>query len=374
MIRWTQPSLGERELDALAGVFRDGWPGAGPRVREFRREFAAYVGAPEEQLIAITSCTEGLFLTLKALDLGPGDEVVLPTISFVGAAHAVRNAGARIRLADVDPLTLNPTPEHIRRCLTANTRALILLHYGGRAGWIKEIAALARQRGVLLIEDAACGLGATTSAGACGTLGDVGIWSFDSMKLLAAGDGGMLRCANAVLRERVDRSSRLGGITSGLDAAAQSRTWWRMDPQQPGRRAFMNDMTAAVARVQLERLPSLIKRRRELIEAYVARLAECREIRIPAGSGPTDAPYFFWIQTEARDAVAWALRDGGIYSTFRYWPLHRMRLYADGGDYPGADRAADTTLLLPLHAELGEEEVDLICGIAARTARAGDVQ
>jgi aminotransferase len=366
-----QPSLGNRELDALAGVFRDGWPGAGPRVQAFKREFGAYVGAPEEQLIAITSCTEGLFLTLEALDLGPRDEVVLPTISSVGAAHAVRNSGARIRLADVDPLTLNPTPEDILRCLNANTRALILLHYGGRAGWIEEIAALARERGILLIEDAACGLGATTSAGACGTLGDVGIWSFDSMKLLAAGDGGMLRCADQALRERIDCSSRLGGIKSGLDAAAQSRTWWRMDPQEPGRRAFMNDMTAAVARVQLERLPWLIERRRALIEAYVARLAECKAIRTAAGLGPTDAPYFFWIQTEARDAVAWALRDGGIYATFRYWPLHRMRLYADGGDYPGADRAAETTLLLPLHAELGEEEVDLICGIAARAALDG---
>ncbi|HEY0310945.1 MAG TPA: aminotransferase class V-fold PLP-dependent enzyme [Allosphingosinicella sp.] len=366
-----QPSLGDEELDAVAGVFRDGWPGAGPRVQAFRQEFAAYVGVPEEQLIAITSCTEGLFLTLEALDLGPNDEVVLPTISYVGAAHAVRSAGARIRLADVDPLTLNPTPEQIERCLNARTRALILLHYGGRPGWVEEIAALARRHGVLLIEDAACGLAATTPAGACGTLGDVGIWSFDSMKLLAAGDGGMLRCADEMLRGRIDRSSRLGGILSGLDAAAHAQRWWQMDPQQPGRRAFMNDLTAAIARVQLKRLPLLVERRAALIESYAAGFAGFDEIATAPDLVATDAPYFFWIQTPARDSVAWALRDRGVYATFRYWPLHRMRLYEDGGDYPGADLATRLTLLLPLHAELGEADVELICNVAIEASRGG---
>jgi dTDP-4-amino-4,6-dideoxygalactose transaminase len=139
IIRWLQPSLGSDELRAVAEVFADSWPGAGPRVKAFTRAFADHLEVIPEQLIAITSCTEGLFQVIEALDLKPGDEVVMPTISYVGAAHAVLAARGRVRLTDVDPVTLNPTTEQVRQCITTRTRAIIVMHYGGRRGWIEEI-------------------------------------------------------------------------------------------------------------------------------------------------------------------------------------------------------------------------------------------
>src|ERR1700686_1720068 len=156
MIRIFEPTLGEDELEAIAAVFRDRWPGAGSRVKSFTQEFATYVGANHDELIAITSCTEGLFQAVASLEPAPSDEILLPTISFIGAAHAVRASGAQLRLVDVDPVTMNPQVEHIERALTSKTKAIILLHFGGCLNWISEIAEIARSNNVILIEDSAC--------------------------------------------------------------------------------------------------------------------------------------------------------------------------------------------------------------------------
>lgn len=369
MIRWMQPSLGRRELEAVECVFADAWPGAGPRVREFEQAFASHLAVPAEQMIAVTSCTEGLFQVLAALGLEDDEEVILPTVSYVGAAHAVRAAGARIRLADIDLRTLNPTVADIRRCMTSRTRAVLLLHFGGRAGWVEEIAELTRRNGVLLIEDAACAVGARAASGAaCGTLGDIGLWSFDAMKLLTAGDGGMIRVARADVRQKIDRAIRLGGVRSGWEGAASADAWWITEPETTGRRAFMNDLTAAIALVQLSRLAELRQRRAKVAAAYDRLLESVDWVTRPNRLLPQDDAYFYWIQTtpKQRDAIAHALKQAGVYTTFRYWPLHRQSLYADPGCFPGADRAAAKTLLLPLHADLSQEEIARICDIILR--------
>src|ERR1044072_3099557 len=155
MIRVFQPTLGQDELEAVGRVFADQWPGNGPRVKAFERAFADYVGAAAEEMIGITSCTEGLFQSIEVLDLGNEDEVILPTISFIGAAHAVCASGAKLRLVDVDPRTLNPLTDDIDRAIPSKTRAILLLHFGGCLDWIDEIKELAKRRNVVLIEDTA---------------------------------------------------------------------------------------------------------------------------------------------------------------------------------------------------------------------------
>lgn len=362
MIRIFQPTLGQDELDAVAEVFADQWPGPGPRVKAFESAFAGYVHVGCEQVIAITSCTEGLFHAVEALELDASAEVIVPTISFVGAAHAVRASGARLRLVDVDPVTLNPRPEDIEKALNRRTKAILLLHFGGRLDWIREIAELARMRNVVLIEDAACALGGRRHGIAYGTFGDVGVWSFDSMKLLVTGDGGMIRIGDADLRQKVFDRVNMGGVRPGFESAAGSRNrWWEVNPVCWGRRSFMNDLTAAIGLVQLRRVDTFILRRREIGRTYDSAFGEIPWIRLPP---PPDegVPYFYWIQTSAgtRDDLAYYLRERGIYTTFRYWPLHRTALYADAGSYPGADLASETTLLLPIHQNLSDSEVSRI--------------
>jgi dTDP-4-amino-4,6-dideoxygalactose transaminase len=363
VIRIFQPTLGENELSAIAEVFADNWPGPGPRRKAFEKAFAAYIGAESEEMIAVTSCTEGLFQSIAALELSPSNEVILPTISFIGAAHAVRASGARLRLVDVDPLTLNPRPEHVEKALTAQTKAILLLHFGGRLDWIQDIAELAKVRNIVLIEDSACALGGRCNGDSYGTFGDIGVWSFDTGKVLVTGDGGMIRIRDETLRQRVSHRITLGGVRPGLEGAASSHArWWELNPECWGRWSPMNDLAAAIGLVQLKRVSSFLSRRREIVHTYDSAFAGLPWLRLPPPPNGESAPYFYWVQAPAdiRDKLACHLRERGVYTTFRYWPLHRTSLYADAGSYPGADLAADATLLLPLHQNLSDSDVTRI--------------
>jgi aminotransferase len=363
MINLFQPSASTAELAAVREAFVSNWLGAGSRAREFERAFGEYVGRPAAEMLSVTSCTEGLFQAMAVLALGPGDEVVLPTISFVGAAHAVRSTGARVVLCDVDPLTLNPTAEHVESVLTPATRAVTILHYGGVAGAVAAIAELARRRSFLLVEDAACGLGTFAEGQACGTFGDVGVWSFDSMKAMTTGDGGMVWCRDEEIAKRISASVRLGVASSGFGRRTDSSRWWEIEPVGVGRRAAMNDVAAAMGLVQLERLPDFLRRRRDIAETYDARLGHLPWMTLPKPQTRDTARTFYWIQTApgARDRLAAHMLERGIYTSFRYWPLHKTAMYGPGGAaFPSADHAAASTLMLPLHQALSDSDVEQV--------------
>lgn len=358
-----QPSLGEAELAAVADVFAASWPGSGPRSRDFEARFAEHLGAGPEQLLFINSCTAGLFLAMELLETGPGDEVVLPSVSFVGAANAVAATGARPVFCDVDPRGLNPTAEQVARVLTPRTKAVLVLHYGGHPGWIAEIAELCRERGVPLVEDAACAVASSAGGRACGTFGDIGIWSFDAMKVLVTGDGGMLYVRDPELAGRA-RSLAYHGLarSSGYTSTGRTARWWEVELTGFGRRIIGNDLTAALGLVQLERLPGFVARRHEIAARYDALLADAEGVRLPPPlpAGHESSGYFYWVQLDPaiRDRVAATLLERGVYTTFRYPPLHRVPEYgADGPELPGTDEASESTLLLPLHQGLDDEQV-----------------
>jgi dTDP-4-amino-4,6-dideoxygalactose transaminase len=361
-----QPSLGDEELEALRAVFADNWLGHGPRTRKFEAEFAEHLGVPAEQVIFINSATSGLFLSTELLDLGPQDDVVLPSISFVGAANAISARGCRPVFCDVDARTLNPTAAQIERVLTPRTKAVLILHYGGHPGDIAEIAALCEERGVRLIEDAACAVSSRVDGQMCGTFGDIAMWSFDAMKILVTGDGGMLYVADPDLARRAHQLAYHGlGHVSGLSASAKVPSrWWDLNVTAFGRRVVGNDMTAAVGSVQLRRLPDFIERRREIAATYDRLLAGAEGIVTPPAlpAGHTSSHYFYWVQLdpEIRDQVAADLLERDIYTTFRYAPLHKVPAYRADVHLPGADRGSDRTLLLPIHQALDDTEVRTI--------------
>ena len=364
MINFCQPTVGDDELDAVRDVFASNWLGNGPRTAELERAFAEHLGRPPAEVLAVSSCTEGLFQAVTALGLGPGDEVVLPTVSFVGAAHAVRSQGATVVLCDVDPATLNPTAQLVERVLTAATKAILVLHFAGDPGAVGELAELAVAKSLFLVEDAALGLAASVGGRPCGTLGDVGVWSFDAMKVMTTGDGGMVWCRTPEVADRIRMGVRMGVGSSGLARSGASGRWWEIDPTLLGRRATMNDVAAAIGLVQLRRLEEFVRRRRAIAEAYDAALAKLDWLR-PVGPRQEGAVWtFYGIRTApgVRDRLAAELLDSGIYTNFRYWPLHRMAMYRGPGSYPGGDEAAATTLLLPLHAALTDADVERVIG------------
>ncbi|MDT0270823.1 DegT/DnrJ/EryC1/StrS family aminotransferase [Streptomyces sp. DSM 44915] len=380
MINVFQPSLGEAEAAAVAEVFASNWTGRGPRTAAFEAEFAAHLGVPAEQLLFTNSCTSGLFLAVELLELGPGDEVVLPSVSFVAAANAVAAAGARPVFCDSDERTLNPTVAHVEAALTDRTRAVLVLHYGGRPGDIAGIAALCRERGLTLVEDAACAVASAVGETACGTFGDLASWSFDSMKTLVTGDGGALYVRDPELARRARQLAYYGLETaSSLDAAGHSDRWWEPRVGGFGRRIVGNDVTAAIGSVQLRRLPDFVARRRELTELYDRLLAGVAGVRTPPTlpAGHRDSYYFYWVQLDPaiRDGVAADLLAADIYTTFRYPALHRVPIYGAGElTLPGAEAAADRTLLLPLHQGLTDAQahtvVEALAGAVAGRAGA----
>ncbi|MEU3524163.1 DegT/DnrJ/EryC1/StrS family aminotransferase [Streptomyces sp. NPDC038707] len=377
MIHLFQPQTGEAELAAVAEVFADKWLGHGPRTKAFEAEFAAHAGVDPEHMIFLNSGTAGLFLALECLDLTEGDEVVLPSLSFLAAANAILAAGARPVFCDVDPRTLNPTAAHIEAALTERTKAVVVLHYGGYPGDIEAIAALCRDRGVPLVEDAACSVGSTAGGRAVGTFGDLAMWSFDAMKVLVTGDGGMLWVRD---RERADRARRLAyhGLvqSSGFGHARVSHRWWELQVPEVGRRVIGNDLTAAIGRVQLGRLPEFIARRREIVELYDRELAGAEGILTPPPlpAGHTSTYYFYWVQFDGgiRDDIASELLAAGIYTTFRYAPLHKVPAYRTGDQapLPGSDDAAARTLCLPLHPGLSDDDVRTVAATVRKAVTA----
>jgi len=366
VINLLQPQVGEAELAAIAEVIERRWIGHGPRTEAFEAAFAAHIGVDPANVIFLNAGTSALFLAIELLDLADGDEVVLPSVSFIAAANAIVSFGGRPVFCDVDRRTLNPTLEDIQAVVTPRTRAVVILHYGGYPGDVVRIAEFCKERGIELIEDAACSVASRVDGRACGTFGDAAIWSFDAMKVLVTGDGGMLYVRDP---ERAVRARRLAyhGLAqvSGFGRARTAGQWWKLDVEEPGRRMIGNDLTAAIGLVQLRRLPEFLARRAEIVALYDRELADVPGILTPPALPPghESSYYFYWVQFERtiRDEVASDLYAAGIYTTFRYEPLHTVPLYGSTDiSLPNTDWLSCRTLCLPLHPGLSDADVHTV--------------
>ena len=361
LINVFQPSLDREELAAVARVFASNWIGRGPITDQFETEFARYLRVNRPHVRSLNCCTEGLFQSMTLLGIGAGDEVVLPSISFLGAAHAIVAAGAVPVFCDVDPRTLNPTAEQLADRITARTRAVLILHYGGVPCDMDGICRLVEARRIALIEDSACSVAASYRHRPCGTFGDIGLWSFGPVKIVSTGDGGMIYCRDHEMAAHFDRLAFLGlASESGFTSTARDR-WWELQVSDVGRRAVTNDLASAIGLEQLKKLPAFISRRRQIHERYDRELGSAAWLKTPPPP-PAQAQssyYMYWVQTApaVRDRLATFLRAAGIYTTFRYFPLHRVPLFGVTGSFPHADCAADTTLCIPLHQSLSDQDV-----------------
>ncbi|WP_176797864.1 DegT/DnrJ/EryC1/StrS family aminotransferase [Actinopolyspora mzabensis] len=364
MINVFQPSLGELELAAVKETFDSNWIGRGSRTEEFESVFARHIGVPRDRVRSINSCTEAMFLAMELAGVDQSSDVVLPTVSFVGAGNAISARGATPVFCDVDPRTLNPSVDDVEAVLTSRTKAVVILHYGGYPGDVARIAELCRKRGVLLIEDAAIAVASTVEGQSCGTFGDLAVWSFDHGKIVVTVDGGMLYAREPELAERARTLSYLGlEQSSGYDQARNTdNRWWDFDVSAFSRRSVTNDVLAAVGTVQMSRLPDFIRRREEIAARYENGLAGIEGLQLPPPlpAGHETSHYMYWVQFDhgIRDIVARDLYNQGIYTTFRYPPLHKVPAYGSQAELPGADYAAERTLLLPMHHSLTDEDVD----------------
>lgn len=364
MIQVFQPTLGEEELKSLEKVFKSNWIGKGKLVDEFERKFAEHLGSTPNRVLSTNCCSEGLFSSMPLCDIGKDDEVILPTISFVGAGNAVCANGSKLVLCDVDSRTLNARAEDIEKVITKKSKAILLLHFGGIPCDMDSIMSLAKAYNLKVIEDCAAGVCSSYKGKALGTFGDMGMWSFDAMKILVCGDGACLHFNDPELREKAEKLLYFGLQAKSGYQNSVAQKWWEFDISCFGHRAIMNDLTASIALEQYKKLPMYMQKRAFVHNYYNRNLNDLEWLDLPVAipEGCETSYYFYHVQIKngKRDALAKYLRENDIYTTYRYFPLHRVPGYGVTGKFPNADYAADNTLCLPMHQSLSENDLEYI--------------
>ena len=366
MINIFQPTLGKEELKAVEEVFESNWIGKGPKTEEFEKQLSERIGCSPDNVTTTTCCTEGIFQILDYLEIGEGDEVIIPSISFIGIGNAILSRGAKVVFCDVDTRTLNVTSYDINEKITPRTKAVILIHYGGLPCEMDSIVRLCEQNNIKLIEDNACSPFSEFNKQNTGTIGDFGVWSFDAMKILVAGDCGLIYCKNKDDMKAIKERCYLG-LTSGSGMSNPiDKKWWEFDVSYPGRRSIVNDITSAIGLEQLKKVDGFINKRYEYHEMYNQGLIDLEWLQTPPSSFNKSSYYMYWIQfedEETRNGLAKHLKENEIYTTFRYYPLHWVEHYKEiGGEWelPNTELVAKTTLCLPLHQGLTNDEVNKV--------------
>ena len=360
MLLVSEPILGEEEKAALAAVIDSGWVTMGDRVQEFEQAFARLHEA--EDSIAVGSCTAALHLILHALGIGPGDEVLVPSLTFVATANSVLYVGARPVFVDIEsPQAPLMSLEDAEAKCTARTKAVIVVHFGGYLAHRDAWQSFARRKGLLLIEDAAHAPGLP----AAGTFGEAAAFSFYGNKNMTTAEGGAVIARSRSLRETI-RRARSHGMTSG--------TRQRLDSRSPdydvtilGFNYRMDELRAAVGLAQLKRLPEWNDIRRRLSLHYRQLIAgHCPSVMVPFSDPWPSAHHLMPVVLPTavnRQAVIDRLRKRGIQTTVHYPPVHRLTLYNDlypDSHLPQTEEFARRELTLPLHPRMTPETVELV--------------
>ena len=301
MINVFQPTLGKEELQRLEQVFASNWIGKGKLVDEFEMKYAKHLGSDRNKVLSTNCCSEGLFSSMHLCDIKAEDEVIVPTVSFVGAGNAVCANGSKMVLCDVDKRTLNARAEDIEKVITSKSKAILLLHFGGIPCEMDEIMKLAEAYNLKVIEDCAAGVCSTYKGKALGTFGDMGMWSFDAMKILVCGDGAMLHFKDEELREKAEKWLYFGLQTKSGYENSVAQKWWEFDISCFGHRAIMNDITAAIALEQFEKLPEYMSKRAMVHEFYNDNLKdiEWMDLPLPIADDCKSSYYFYHIQNKS---------------------------------------------------------------------------
>ena len=377
MIPVMRPWLDDAEARAAADVVASGWLAQGPRVAEFESAFAARVGVAEG--VAVSSCTTALHLALHLLGVGPGDEVVVPSFSFIATANCVRYVGAEPVFADVEALDGNLSVRTVETVLTDRTKAVVVVDQGGMPADVQPLRELCDARGIALVEDAACAAGSTYRGQPVGVSSDLAAWSFHPRKLLTTVEGGMLTTTDAQLAVRA-RRQREHGMSVSAAARHASRQPVLEQYLEVGFNFRMTDIQAAVGLVQLGKLDAMVARRRELAEGYRAKLADVPGLRTVCDpEWGTSNFQSFWVELEpgfplSRNDLLAQLADRGVSARAGIMAAHRQPAYSDHprGDLTVTERLTDSTLILPMFHTMTEAEqhhvVDCVRGAAGLRA------
>ena len=359
--------IGAEEIAEVVSCLQSGWVTTGPKTRQFEQEFGNYLGGGVET-VSVNSATAGLHLALEALGIGPGDEVILPTMTFTATAEVVRYLGAQPVLVDVDPVTLNLDCAAVEAAITARTRAVIPVHYAGLACDMDAILGVAAEHGLRVVEDAAHAFPTVYKGRLVGTLGsDATVFSFYANKTMTTGEGGMVVTRDPALAARV-RLMRIHGIKQDAFARYTSTTpAWFYEVVAAGFKYNLTDIAAAIGVQQLRKIDRFLQRRQQLARAYADGL-QGLPLQLPpdAAEGSGHAWHLYVVRLApgarlGRDDMIGKLSELGIGTSVHFIPLHRHPFWRDScalspAQFPMAEASYRSMLTLPLYTRMSDAD------------------
>lgn len=374
-VPWSRPSLGEDEIASAVAVLRSGWTASGPKTAEFEDAFRELAGAP--YALAVESATAGLHLVLAALGVGPGDEVITPSLTWPATANVAELLGARAVFADVLPGTLLLDPAEVRRLVTDRTKAVFVVHYAGAPADLARLRTITAEHGITLVHDAAHALGTWYGDEFVGAGTDPAVFSFHPVKNITTAEGGMVTLGDGALAERI-RLLRYHGLAQSSWTRHRGAGGSRYEVLCPGWKYVMSDLNAAIGLVQLGKLDTFNARRTALAHRYSRLLADLTPIHLPEVPPypHRHAWHLYAIRLDLaalaidRDEFATALADSGIGAGIHFTPVHMHRYYREREPHPRrlpvTEAAGQTELSLPLYPDMTEAQQDRVVA-AVRT-------
>jgi dTDP-4-amino-4,6-dideoxygalactose transaminase len=363
---YCRPVLSDDEIASVTTSLRNGWLTTGPKVRELEEQFARRSGV--KHAIALNSCTAALHVALHATGIAPGDEVIMPSLTFVAGAQCTLELGGKPVFADVDPETLSVTLDTIAACVTEKTKVIMPMPYAGRPLDIRPIVEFAHERGIRVVEDAAHAAGMLDRNEWSGVQGDAAAYSFYATKNLTSAEGGMLLTNDDTLAERA-RVVSLHGMDRDAWKRYTAAGTWRYDVREPGFKYNLADPLASLALAQLERLDNMQQRRDAIASRYASRIPELRGLSLqaaPRNEGDRHSWCMFVILVDERqagterDALIESLREANIGTSVHYIPTHLFTGYSslERGTLTQTESVWQQLVSLPLYPAMSDEDVD----------------
>jgi aminotransferase len=351
--------VGKEELEEIKTSLDKQWLGMGEKTRLFEASFAQRLKL--KGFVMLNSGSNSLYLALKLLNLPEGSEVILPTLTWIACATTIVLNGLKPVFCDVELETQNLSHNTLAPFITKKTGAIMVVHYAGKPVEMDEIM----QAGLPVIEDAAHAVDSKTNGKYCGSIGDVGIYSFDSIKNIAIGEAGGLTTNKEELLEMAKKLRYCGIGKSGFEASANKKRWWEYEINDFFIKMLPDDIHASIGLAQLKKLDENQKYRKYLWDTYQKELAEVSWLNLPVDAAENEQhsyfTYFIRLNNGSRDELAWYLYDKGIYTTLRYQPLHLMPIYGSiGVKLKNSELLNDTGLNIPLHPNLVEKDMEYI--------------
>jgi perosamine synthetase len=356
----SSPDIGQAEIDAVTAVLKSGRLSLGKKLGEFEEIFASYTGAA--QAAAVSSGTAALHLAIRALGIGRGDEVIVPSFSFIAVANSLRYEGAVPVFVDIDPLTLNLDLQRIKDAITPKTRAILAVHTFGIPAAMPEILKIARRHGLLMIEDACEALGADLNGKKVGTFGDVGVFGFYPNKQITTGEGGMLVTQSAEIASRVRSLRNHGRAEAGAG----------FDYGEVGYNYRLSELQCALGIEQMKRVETILQKRAKVAQGYRQRLESIPGLQLPLQEIPAGRISWFVYVVRLPEGTKWRdrevvlqrLTENGIEVGSYFQPIHLQPAFRDATFLRSpllvTEYVGERTLALPFFTQMTEEQLDAV--------------